>query len=103
MVYSTCSLSVRQNEENVAWFLREFSKEASLEPLSGIKEIDVKVAPTKHGWTQPHMSEDEKEDIQTMIQRCCVRFDPIVSGTSGFFVARFRKSRKRPERKLAKA
>jgi 16S rRNA C967 or C1407 C5-methylase (RsmB/RsmF family) len=99
LVYSTCSLSVKQNEENVAWFLHEFKDEASLEPLPGLNEVEVKPAPTKPGWTHASMSDEEQKRMQIIIQRYCVRFDPLVSATSGFFVARFRKSRMRPERK----
>jgi 16S rRNA C967 or C1407 C5-methylase (RsmB/RsmF family) len=98
MVYSTCSLSVRQNEENVAWFLHHYGDEVSLEPIPGISDVDVKAAPTKGDWTHPSMTDDEKQAIQTSIERCCVRFDPVTSTTSGFFVSRFRKVLKRLNR-----
>lgn len=81
MVYSTCSLSIKQNEENVAWFLKEFKKEAQLEQ---IPEFNIKPAPIKK-------VPDIQEQLQIEIETYCIRFDPISSRTSGFFVARFKK------------
>ncbi|KAI8578845.1 hypothetical protein K450DRAFT_244795 [Umbelopsis ramanniana AG] len=99
LVYSTCSLSVRQNEENVAWFLHKYGDEVELESIPNIHNVGIKAAPTKQGWTVPNMTDEQKRGLQASIERCCVRFDPITSATSGFFVARFRKVRKRLERK----
>lgn len=76
MVYSTCSLSIRQNEGNVAWFLNEF-KEAQ---LAYIPNFNINKATIKQ------QSDGEKQSI---IEKYCLRFDPIQSRTSGFFVARF--------------
>jgi 16S rRNA C967 or C1407 C5-methylase (RsmB/RsmF family) len=81
MVYSTCSLSIKQNEENVAWFLNEFKKEAKLEK---IPECNIKPAHIKK------LSEID-DQIQADMETHCIRFDPISSRTSGFFVARFKK------------
>lgn len=99
LVYSTCSLSVRQNEENVAWFLHQYGNEVELEPIPDIRDIGVKAAPTKQGWTLPSMTDEKKRGLHASIERCCVRFDPVTSATSGFFVARFRKVRKRLDKK----
>ncbi|KAI9478741.1 MAG: S-adenosyl-L-methionine-dependent methyltransferase [Benjaminiella poitrasii] len=79
MVYSTCSLSIQQNEENVAWFLNEF-KAAKLEkiPKFNINPAKIKQQAMHH-------------ELQKEIETYCVRFDPIQSNTSGFFVARFKK------------
>lgn len=79
MVYSTCSLSIRQNEENVAWFLNEF-KEAQ---LTYIPDFNISKATIKQ------QSDVER---QSVIEKYCLRFDPIQSRTSGFFVARFIKN-----------
>ncbi|KAI8382376.1 S-adenosyl-L-methionine-dependent methyltransferase [Blakeslea trispora] len=77
MVYSTCSLSIRQNEENVAWFLDEFSN-AQLKkiPDYGIQPAKIK---QQQKWKELHET----------IEAHCVRFDPISSRTSGFFLACF--------------
>jgi 16S rRNA C967 or C1407 C5-methylase (RsmB/RsmF family) len=82
MVYSTCSLSIKQNEANVAWFLNAFKKEATLEkiPEFRIKPSNIKKLP------------DVQDQLQIDIETHCVRFDPISSRTSGFFVARFKKA-----------
>ncbi|RUS18102.1 hypothetical protein BC937DRAFT_89149, partial [Endogone sp. FLAS-F59071] len=83
LVYSTCSLSVKQNEENVAWFLLRLTDEVELERVlcagamrtAEIREVDV----------------NGNSDVMRAMRDNCVRFDPKESGTSGFFVARFRK------------
>lgn len=80
MIYSTCSLSIRQNEDNVAWFLNEF-KEAHLEK---IPNFNIKPAKIKQQQDHPALQND--------IEANCLRFDPISSNTSGFFVARFLKT-----------
>lgn len=80
MVYSTCSLTIQQNEENVAWFLNEF-KDAK---LSKIPDYKIQAAPIK--------KQALIEDLQKDIEAFCVRFDPIKSNTSGFFLARFIKA-----------
>lgn len=100
LVYSTCSLSVRQNEENVAWFLNQHGSEVELEPIPNIHDNGIKAAPIKQGWTLPSMTEETKRGLHAAIERCCVRFDPVTSATSGFFVARFRKVRKRLDKKV---
>ncbi|GAN01858.1 ribosomal RNA small subunit methyltransferase [Mucor ambiguus] len=80
MIYSTCSLSIRQNEDNVAWFLNEF-RDAQLEK---IPNFDIPRAEIKQQKAHPALQDD--------IEANCLRFDPISSNTSGFFVARFLKS-----------
>lgn len=76
MVYSTCSLSIRQNEENVAWFLIEF-KDAT---LASIPNYDINKATIK---------KQANAELQKVIDENCLRFDPIQSRTSGFFLAKF--------------
>ncbi|KAG2179987.1 hypothetical protein INT43_003774 [Umbelopsis isabellina] len=100
MVYSTCSLSIKQNEENVAWFLHVYGKEAILENIPCISDIDIKSAPIKQGWQVPELPENNRANIELAIESNCIRFDPIVSGTSGFFVALFRKRRQCQEEQL---
>lgn len=97
MVYSTCSLSIKQNEENVAWFLHAYAKEATLEKIPCITDIDIKSAPIKRGWLVPESQESDRANIELAIESNCIRFDPIVSGTSGFFVALFRKKAQRKQ------
>ena len=70
MVYSTCSLTIQQNESNVEWFLNHYP-DAKLEPVDS---LDISRAELKNN--DPSLSH-------------CVRFDPLVSRTSGFFLARF--------------
>jgi 16S rRNA C967 or C1407 C5-methylase (RsmB/RsmF family) len=77
MVYSTCSLTIQQNEENVAWFLNENNDSQ----LVKIPENNIKPAEIKQ---QTLVTELQKD-----IEEHCVRFDPIESSTSGFFLARF--------------
>ncbi|KAI9307821.1 S-adenosyl-L-methionine-dependent methyltransferase [Cunninghamella echinulata] len=83
MVYSTCSLTIKQNEENVAWFL-EKHKDAILEPIPIINHIDVRLAKIKYS--------TNNKNIQDRMNKFCIRFDPLISNTSGFFLAKFKKS-----------
>ena len=76
LVYSTCSLSKKQNEDVVGWFLTNY-KNAQLETIPNI--ANIKTAPLK-------ISDYNNIDLSK-----AVRFDPIHSNTSGFFVAKFRK------------
>ncbi|OZJ04754.1 hypothetical protein BZG36_01834 [Bifiguratus adelaidae] len=84
MVYSTCSLSIAQNEENVYWFLQHHP------------DASLHVVPTLAGFTSghiktvPNMMEDDQ--VMNEIKSKCVRFDPIASRTSGLFIARFLKA-----------
>ncbi|PON89349.1 RNA (C5-cytosine) methyltransferase, subfamily [Trema orientale] len=68
LVYSTCSLTIAQNEDVVEQFLKE---NASAELL----EIEAaKSWPCRSGWIPKTL-----------------RFDPVTSQTSGLFVAKFKK------------
>lgn len=80
MVYSTCSLTVQQNEANVAWFLKHHP-DAVLEDADNadIKLVNIKKV------------EGIDVDIQQAMEQHCLRFDPLISQTSGFFLARLRK------------
>jgi 16S rRNA C967 or C1407 C5-methylase (RsmB/RsmF family) len=82
MVYSTCSLTIKQNEENVAWFLQQHP-EAELETIPLVSHLGIPLAEIKRTHHDQH--------IQTLMDKYCVRFDPLISRTSGFFLARFRK------------
>lgn len=79
MVYSTCSLSIRQNEDNVAWFLGKFPEAK----LTKIPDFGISPATIK----QQHID----TELQQQIEEFCLRFDPMTSRTSGFFVVRFTK------------
>jgi 16S rRNA C967 or C1407 C5-methylase (RsmB/RsmF family) len=70
LVYSTCSFSRAQNECIVEWLL-EHEPAAQLEPIPNSDSI-----PCKSGFSPSALS---------------VRFDPVHSGTGGFFMARIRK------------
>ncbi|ORX57001.1 S-adenosyl-L-methionine-dependent methyltransferase [Hesseltinella vesiculosa] len=85
MVYSTCSLTIKQNEENVAWFLTEHP-EAHLEPVPLSSQLGIRLAEIKKVQTTGA--------IQDLMNQHCVRFDPLLSNTSGFFLAKFTKSAK---------
>ncbi|CAB5192698.1 unnamed protein product [Rhizophagus irregularis] len=76
LVYSTCSLSKKQNEDVIEWFLANY-KNARLETIPNI--ANLKTAPLK-------VNEYNNTDLFKL-----VRFDPIHSNTSGFFVAKIRK------------
>ncbi|RIA95926.1 S-adenosyl-L-methionine-dependent methyltransferase [Glomus cerebriforme] len=76
LVYSTCSLSKKQNEDVIGWFLANYQN-AQLETIPNI--ANLKTAPLK-------IREYNNIDLSKL-----VRFDPIHSNTSGFFVAKIRK------------
>ncbi|KAI7886236.1 S-adenosyl-L-methionine-dependent methyltransferase [Lichtheimia hyalospora FSU 10163] len=80
MVYSTCSLTVQQNEANVAWFLKHHPDAV----LENADNADIKIANIKK-------VEGIDNTIQQAMERHCLRFDPLISQTSGFFLARLRK------------
>lgn len=82
MVYSTCSLTIQQNEANVVWFL-EHHPDAKIENIPNIDNLDIHFASIK--------TVNTSSTIQKLIDDHCIRFDPLVSRTSGFFVARFKK------------
>ncbi|CAG8689045.1 8034_t:CDS:2, partial [Cetraspora pellucida] len=67
LVYSTCSLSYKQNEDVIGWFLSHFPN-SKLEPIPNINNMTV--APLKK-------SKYVEVDISN-----AVRFDPIYSNTS---------------------
>jgi len=73
MVYSTCSLQSRQNEEVVQYLMEKFSGSVELCPLPfKLKEDGGKVP------------------ARRVLGQCCL-FDPAESGTSGQFIACLRK------------
>ena len=78
VVYSTCTFSPIENELVVAKVLKRFEN---------IKLEKIRIKGIKHeqGVTQWGNMEFPKE-----VKKCC-RFYPHISGTGGFFVAKFRK------------
>ncbi|KAJ1953228.1 hypothetical protein EC988_003112 [Linderina pennispora] len=84
LVYSTCSLSRRQNEAVVGGFLSRHS-DAVLLPIPALSSIAVSPI-----WT-PHAFDDDR--IRRLFDRMrhAVRLDPLVSNTSGMFIARIQK------------
>lgn len=112
VVYSTCSLSRAQNEDVVAWFLATVRGRAVLEPLPkhalGIPTAACK-RPCKdviagalgvpsigaggviEGWRGTEAQEAEMAHFQEHVMEMCLRYDPLASRTSGFFLARIRK------------
>ncbi|KAF9355159.1 hypothetical protein BGX34_010629 [Mortierella sp. NVP85] len=116
VVYSTCSLSRAQNEDIVAWFLAKMKGKAVLEPLPrhalGIPTADCKrpcqsiissaldvqsACDGSHGSVGHDEGRGNLEQESEVEQLChhvmglCLRYDPIASNTSGFFLARIRK------------
>ncbi|KAK3832401.1 MAG: S-adenosyl-L-methionine-dependent methyltransferase [Linnemannia gamsii] len=112
IVYSTCSLSRAQNEDIVAWFIAGMRGRAVLEPLPkhalGIQTASCKrpcrsivanalglpTATNASGqaqWQGTPQQETDMEQFQDHIQEMCLRYDPLASKTSGFFLARIRK------------
>ncbi|CAG8461927.1 369_t:CDS:2 [Ambispora gerdemannii] len=75
LVYSTCSLSRKQNEDVIGWFLSGHMNDAILEPIPDIGTLKT-----------ASLRNNNNIDISNAI-----RFDPLISNTSGFFVARIRK------------
>ncbi|ORZ38962.1 S-adenosyl-L-methionine-dependent methyltransferase [Catenaria anguillulae PL171] len=76
LVYSTCSLTWRQNEGIVDWFLQQ---EPEAEPV----EIET------HD-EFPTASKQARGET-TVCEFPCLRLDPVRSGTSGMFVVKLRK------------
>eukprot|EP01135_Chromosphaera_perkinsii_P003715 Nk52_evm33s252 gene=Nk52_evmTU33s252 len=82
LVYSTCSFSRKQNEEVVLWFLEKHKNSSLLPP--GLPNLPIK-APM-HQDVGRRINGTLRKDLEYMI-----RFDPLVSGTSGLFVAKIKK------------
>ncbi|KAF8979001.1 hypothetical protein BGZ46_005938 [Entomortierella lignicola] len=109
VVYSTCSLSRAQNEDIIAWFLARMQGRAVLEPLpkhalgiptAGCKRpcrsiianaLGIQNTSDQGEWHGTAEQEAEMEQFQNHIVNFCLRYDPIASHTSGFFIARIRK------------
>ncbi|KAI8596923.1 S-adenosyl-L-methionine-dependent methyltransferase [Dissophora ornata] len=119
VVYSTCSLSRAQNEDVVAWFLAKVRGRAVLEPLPkhalgiptanckrpcrsivanalGLKSNGASASPGSEvpaleEWHGSAEQEAEMKQLQDHVMNLCLRYDPIASHTSGFFLARIRK------------
>ncbi|KAF9571682.1 hypothetical protein EC968_000279 [Mortierella alpina] len=116
VVYSTCSLSRAQNEDIVAWFLATMKGRAILEPLPkhalGIQTAlckrpcrsiianaiglhttatNVSDPAGRDEWHGTREEEAEMEQFQNHVMDMCLRYDPLASNTSGFFLARIRK------------
>ena len=91
IVYSTCSLTRKQNEEIIEWFLRQNKeRDAKLEEIPNIENMKTAPPPPPPLNTIP--TDDYLKDINNNIDLSkTARFDPIHSNTSGFFVARLRK------------
>ncbi|KAF9427480.1 hypothetical protein BGZ94_004815 [Podila epigama] len=114
VVYSTCSLSRAQNEDIVAWFLAKMRGRAVLEPLPkhalgiptatckrpsptiiaealGVQNLNVSLSNPSDTWHGTPSQEAEMAQFQNHIVDMCLRYDPLSSHTSGFFLARIRK------------
>ncbi|RHZ89839.1 hypothetical protein Glove_9g291 [Diversispora epigaea] len=76
LIYSTCSLSRKQNEDVIEWFLLNHKDEAKLEIIPDIENFNL----------APKIINSNQDLLSNV-----VRFDPIHSNTSGFFLARIRK------------
>ena len=69
IMYSTCTVSMAENEENVSWIMRNFP----VEPL-----------PIRNGLPVPMQGESS-------VDRGQLQLLPGKYGTDGFFVAKFRR------------
>ncbi|KAJ1931634.1 hypothetical protein FBU59_006647, partial [Linderina macrospora] len=87
LVYSTCSLSRFQNEAVVGGFLKRHP-DAALQPIS-VFGPESAITPTKI-WTPDTFKNDETRHIFDRMQHAA-RLDPLVSNTSGMFIARIYK------------
>ncbi|KAJ2889105.1 hypothetical protein FB639_000157 [Coemansia asiatica] len=114
LVYSTCSLSRKQNELVLAGFLsRHGEDEARVEPIdcldhcSGLEKHDIFIGQRNESisvafaspiWSPQTEAEwidcglEDKRHLFARMQNAA-RFDPLVSNTSGMFIARIRKLR----------
>ncbi|KAF9579206.1 hypothetical protein BGW38_004629 [Lunasporangiospora selenospora] len=119
IVYSTCSLSKAQNEDVIAWFVAKMRGRAVLETLPrnalgitravckrpsrevvvealGLQEASTIGASHNNStpqerWQGTPEQEVDMERFQAHVTEMCLRFDPLASNTSGFFLARIRK------------
>lgn len=103
IVYSTCTLSFQENEENVVWFLEEFAgrvelvdlRDAFSEDLDPNQELQDLGTPRSK--SQPRLPYDHPELYGLPVEgaprgydrRFVFRFDPR-NWDLGFFVAKFR-------------
>ncbi|KAL0478753.1 ribosomal RNA small subunit methyltransferase F [Acrasis kona] len=69
MVYSTCSLTRDQNEGVVEWLLSNYKEAVVVEPFEDLKQVPYREGKIKN----------------------TARLDPIVSNTSGLFIARIKR------------
>ena len=69
LVYSTCTVHVRENMENVNWFLKQYP-EFELIPIQTLLPEELRESVEKEG---------------------CLQFIPGVHKSDGFFIAKFRK------------
>ncbi|KAJ2455918.1 hypothetical protein GGF42_003349 [Coemansia sp. RSA 2424] len=100
LVYSTCSLSRYQNEFVLGGFLVRHAKdEAVLEPIplldsrGGVTTLPIWTPVDDDEWGRAGLS-DSRAVFSRM--RHAVRLDPLVSNTSGMFIARIKKLRHGP-------
>ncbi|KAJ2096619.1 hypothetical protein GGI16_004801 [Coemansia sp. S142-1] len=95
LVYSTCSLSRYQNEFVLGGFLaRHIEDEAVLEPIPLLADSGAIV--TSSIWAPIDDDEWDRSGLsqkRSVFSRMChaVRLDPLVSNTSGMFIARIKK------------
>ncbi|KAJ1894856.1 hypothetical protein LPJ66_004940 [Kickxella alabastrina] len=118
LVYSTCSLSRYQNEYVVAGFLsRHGEDEACVEKINVLDDIQCKGSITADDgsvaggivassiWmpqTDVEWSEQGLSDKRSLFERMhnAARLDPMMSNTSGMFIARMHKLKHSPQQPL---
>jgi 16S rRNA C967 or C1407 C5-methylase (RsmB/RsmF family) len=82
LVYSTCSFSKKQNEFIVRWFLQQYPQSVELIEIPNVvEEYPLPVAPF-------NASEWQQDELYL---KKTIRFSPKHSGTSGLYIALFRK------------
>ncbi|KAL7749473.1 hypothetical protein RI367_005027 [Sorochytrium milnesiophthora] len=84
LVYSTCSLARRQNEDVVMWLLQQCPDAE----LTAVPAHDT--YPHNREYSDAHNSPDQNGGVDL---RHCLRFDPPSSNTSGMFIALFVKKK----------
>lgn len=82
LVYSTCTLTPQENEENVAWALQKL-------PLK-LLDAREKILQTEHGQNTCRLVGLSECGLSTHHREMVLRFDPQ-SWDAGFFIARFEK------------
>lgn len=79
IIYSTCTIAAKENEENVQWFLENYPVEAvSLEACKGFQELFKE-------------SKEKLENVSDIQEKAHIQLLPGIHKTDGFFIAKFKR------------